>query len=147
MALYRLAWYETAAFHFALLGSCLVIFSAASVGAIRRLRMTRSGTPLARWRCGSTVGLSAVNIAFGASFGLMLAGAMDTGVIPDGVFYLLILPLASALLTVCVVFFLAWEWKTSDGTRRERVFGSIFGLAALAYLWFLDFWNLLGWHY
>jgi hypothetical protein len=75
--------------------------------------------------------LSAVNIAFSASFGLMLARSLDTGLIPDGVFYLLILPVASVLLTACVVFFLAWECKTS----------------AVAYLWFLDFWNLLGWHY
>jgi hypothetical protein len=147
MALYRLAWYETAAFHFALLASCLAIFSAASVGAIRRRRMNRSGTPLARWRCRLTIGLSAVNIAFSVGFGLMLAGAMETGLIPDGVFYLLILPVSSVLLTACVVFLIAWEWKTSAGTRRQRGFGTIFGLAALAYLWFLDFWNLLGWHY
>ncbi len=77
----------------------------------------------------------------------MLARSLDTGLIPDGVFYLLILPVASVLLTACVVFFLAWECKTSAGMGRQRIFGTIFGLAALAYLWFLDFWNLLGWHY
>jgi CubicO group peptidase (beta-lactamase class C family) len=145
--LHKLAWYETVTFHFALLGSCLVIFAAASVSAIRRLLVARPGAPRARWRLWLIVALSAVNIAFLVGFGVMLFDSLDSALIPDSVSYLLVLPVAAALLTLGFVFLLAWSWIEREGSGRERIFGSVFGLAAIAYLWFLDYWNLLGWHY
>ena len=92
-------------------------------------------------------GLSVVNLAFVLGFGLMLVQAMDTALISERVFYLLFLPVLSVPMTVGVVLLLAWEWKSRDGTGKETVFGALFGLAAVGFLWFLDYWNLLGWYY
>jgi CubicO group peptidase (beta-lactamase class C family) len=146
LALHKLAWYDTVRFHLALLASCLVIFAAASVGAIRRLGAARPEASRDRWRYRLTVALSAINVAFVVGFGFMLVGSLETALIPESVLYLLVLPVLSALLTLCVVFLLAWGWRSVE-SGRERFSGILFGLAALAYLWFLDYWNLLGWHY
>jgi CubicO group peptidase (beta-lactamase class C family) len=146
-ALHKLTWYDTVLFHLALLASCLVVFTAALAAAIRRLIVARPEAPRARWRHRLTVALSAFNIAFFVGFGVMLVDAMDTGLFPESVCYLLVLPVVAALLTLCFVFLLAWDWAKGDGSRGERISGTLVGLAALAYLWFLDYWNLLGWHY
>ena len=147
LVLHRLAWYDTVPFHLALLVSCLAIFAAASVCGIRRLVAARPEASCVRWRCRLTLVLSVVNAAFLVGFGAMLGRALETLLIPEGVLYLLLLPVASALLTLAFVLLLAWGWTKNSESCRQRISGALFGLAALAYLWCLDYWNLLGWHY
>jgi hypothetical protein len=89
--------------------------------------------------------LSLVNLAFVVGFSLMLAQAMETALIPDSVFYLLFLPVLASLLTMGFVVLLALEWKTA--AMQERLLGTCFGVTAVAYLWFVNYWNLLGWHF
>jgi hypothetical protein len=145
MTLRKVAWYDTANFHLALLLFCLLVFSAVLVRAFRRRKVIRSKPARVRWRYRLAAGLSVVNLAFVVGFSLMLVQAMETALIPDSVFYLLFLPVLALALTIGFVVLLAWEWKT--GTIRERVLGTCFGVTALAYLWFINYWNLLGWHF
>ncbi len=145
MTLRKVPWYDTVDFHRALLVFCLLIFLAVLVKAFRRRKIIRSQPPRVRWRYGLAAGLSFVNLVFVAGFSLMLVQAMETALIPDSVFYLLFLPVVALLLTIGFFVLLAWEWKT--GTMRERILGTCFGVIALAFLWFLDYWNLLGWHF
>jgi hypothetical protein len=145
MTLRKLAWYDTANFHLALLAFCLFAFVAVLVRAFRRRRLIRSQPPRVRWRYRLAAVLSLVNLAFVVGFSLMLVQAMETALIPDSVFYLLFLPVLALLLTLGFVVLLAWEWKA--GTKRERILGTCFGIIALAYLWFVNYWNLLGWHF
>lgn len=147
MVLHKLVWYDTVLFQRWLLGFLLVVFAAAALGASRRLVTRRNDSPLVRWRYRATAGLGLVNIAFAVGFGSMLLRSMDTALISESVFYLLFLPLMSAALTLCVVSLVAWEWKQRAGAPEARIRGAFVGLAALANLWFLDYWNLLGWHY
>lgn len=145
MTLRKVPWYDTADFHLALLAFCLLVFVAVLVRAFRRRKLIRSQPPRVRWRYRLAAGLSFLNLAFVVGFSLMLVQAMETALIPDSVFYLLFLPVLAMLLTIGFVVLLASEWKT--GTIRERILGTCFGVTALAYLWFVNYWNLLGWHF
>lgn len=147
MTLHKLPWYDTTAFHRSLLGVCLVVFLAVVIVAFRNRKAAKSQPPLARWRRRLAVMVSLLNLIFVVSFCLMLLQALDTALIPDSVFYLLTLPVISLLLTAVLVMVEALVWRRGVVTWSGRIFGGLVCLAAVAYIYFLNYWNLLGWHY
>ena len=60
---------------------------------------------------------------------------------------LLVLPLMAALLAIGVLVFTVLAWKRKYWTVYGRVHYTLVFLAALAFFWFLSFWNLLGWKF
>ena len=60
---------------------------------------------------------------------------------------LLVLPILSALLTLALVVLTAASWTKGDGTVANRVCTSTFSAICVAFVWFLGYWNLLGWNY
>jgi hypothetical protein len=149
----RLAWYETPGFNMTLLGGCILIFlsmiAAASIGAIRNRR--RSGDPkteprgarAARW---ILLGICVLNLLFVVGsflwinprpmFGVSVAGQIVLG-----------LGVLSAVLTVGAVGYTAVAWKDRYWTTAARAHNTLATFAAIAFVWFLNYWNLLGWRF
>jgi CubicO group peptidase (beta-lactamase class C family) len=147
MTLRKLPWTDTTVFHLMLLGACLVMFLAVLIRAFRNRKAATSQSSLARWRRRLAVTVSLLNLIFVAGFTLMLIQALDTALIPDSVFYLLALPVISLLLTVVIVVIEAWAWRRGIVTWSDGIFGALAGFAAVAFIYFLNYWNLLGWHF
>jgi CubicO group peptidase (beta-lactamase class C family) len=147
MTLHKLPWYDTTAFHRSLLAGCLVMFLAVLIWAFRNRKAAESQPPLARWRRRLAVTVSLLNFIFFVAFCLMLLQALDTALIPDSVSYLLILPVISSLLAAGLLIVEARVWRRGLVTWSGRIFGGLVCLAAVAYFYFLNYWNLLGWRY
>jgi hypothetical protein len=53
----------------------------------------------------------------------------------------------SALLTVSALVYTALAWKDGYWGVALRVYYTLVTVAAVAFIWFLNYWNLLGWRY
>jgi hypothetical protein len=53
----------------------------------------------------------------------------------------------SAALTVGALGYTALAWKNSYWGVASRVYYTLATIAAVAFVWFLNYWNLLGWRY
>jgi CubicO group peptidase (beta-lactamase class C family) len=154
MGLVKLAWYENPSFHYALLAFCLLLFLSAALGwplaALSRVvcRRPRAGNPApkrARWLAG---GMSALFLVFC----VLLAAALSNFVelmmgVPPLLKIALTLPLVAALLGLGVLFYMFKAWFRRYWTRCQRVHYTLLVLAALVFLWVLNYWNLLGWRF
>ena len=60
---------------------------------------------------------------------------------------LLFLPLLVGLLCALAVVFAALAWKNGYWKRIKRVHYTLVTVAGLAFLWWLNYWNLLGWQF
>jgi hypothetical protein len=149
----RLAWYETAGFNMALLAGCTLIFlsmiAAASIGAIRNRR--RSGDPKTEPRGARSaqwiiLGICVLNLLFVVGsflwnnpkpmFGVSIAFQFVLG-----------LGVLSAVLTIGALVYTALAWKNSYWGIASRAYYTLVTVAALAFVWFLNYWNLLGWRF
>jgi len=155
IVLEKLAWYETAGFHKGLLGFCVLIFLLAPMAwpivyFIRRLRKqsVEATRPFRSTR--SLAGLvSALNLAFVIGVVLTLhfrAYEFAYGVPPFFV-ALLCIPLATTVMTVGLLIFTVLAWKNAYWSVMGRLHYSLITLAALVFIWFLDYWNLLGFRF
>ena len=149
----RLAWYETPGFNMALLAGCMLIFlsmiAAASIGAIRNRRLRRDpraeprGARAAQW---ILLGICVLNLLFVVGsylwinpkpmFGVSIAGQIVLG-----------LGVLSAVLTVAALVCTVLAWKNSYWGIASRAYYTLVTVAAVAFVWFLNYWNLLGWRF
>lgn len=146
----KMQWYETLDFNLpVLLGSLLVFLSALSMAFIRamlkrygKLSPQPSSADLA-YRL--MVGVSLVNILF--VFGNMVWGEQLFFGIPPAYKLVLALGVLSAVLTVGAVTYCMLAWKDRFWSVAFRLYYTLVTAAAGAFIWFLNFWNLLGWRY
>jgi CubicO group peptidase (beta-lactamase class C family) len=151
----KLNWYETSRFNLALLLSSLLVFLSmipvALVRAIRNRRLSGDrklaprGARMANW---TIVGISVLNLLVVAGvaqmflnlgfprFGLSLFDRIVLG-----------LGVLSALLTVGALIYAVLAWKDRYWGIVFRIYYTLVMVAAVAFVWFLNFWNLLGWRY
>jgi CubicO group peptidase (beta-lactamase class C family) len=152
----KLNWYETPGFNMPLLLVCVLAFlSMIPVGLIRLIRdRCRSserkpasrGARAAQW---IILGISLMNLlvlvtmAWGANGGipnelldppLILKIALGLGVL-------------AAVLTIGALVYTALAWKDSYWGVAGRAYYTLVTVAAVAFVWFLNYWNLLGWRY
>jgi CubicO group peptidase (beta-lactamase class C family) len=151
----KLNWYETTGFNMGLALGCILIFlSMIPVALIRAIRNRRTsgdrkpaprGARMANW---IIVGISVLNLLFVVGTVMMLSGLgfprfgvtlTDRIVLGLGVF--------SALLTVGALVYTALAWKDRYWGVAFRVYYTLVTLAAVAFVWFLNFWNWLGWRF
>jgi hypothetical protein len=69
-------------------------------------------------------------------FGVSIAGQIVLG-----------LGVLSAVLTVGAVGYTALAWKHNYWGAASRAYYTLVTIAAVAFVWFLDYWNLLGWRF
>jgi CubicO group peptidase (beta-lactamase class C family) len=152
MSFEKVPWYETLGFNMPLLMTSLLMFiSMLIVAFIRFLRDRRrvaDQTPSSRRvRAASRliVGISVLNLLF--IVGNVMWGEQIVFGIPFAYKVVLGLGVLSALLTVGALVYTALVWKDRYWGVTFRVYYTLVTVAAVAFVWFLNQWNLLGWQY
>jgi hypothetical protein len=150
----KLDWYETASFHMALALGCVVLFlSMLPVAVLRALRTRRPrgdqppaprGARVAGWLI---VGISLLNLLFVVGTVLWGNPPTELGSISLMAKIVLGLGVVSAGLTVGALVYLVLAWKDRYWGIAFRGYVTLVTVAAVAFVWFLNYWNLLGWRY
>ena len=153
--LIKLDWYETPGFNQALLMiSSLLFLTLLLVLPLRWFWNRRSGAPrkpasrgarLAFWLM---LGISLLNlvIAFGTAAGWR-GNTKELLDPPLLIRVVLGLSILSAVLTPMVVASCLLSWKDRYWGVAFRTYYTLLTCAALAFVWFMYFYNLVGWHY
>ena len=150
----KLDWYETPGFNMPLLLVCVLVFlSMIPIAAIRFVRNRRRGGDRKPASRGARVaywiilGICVLNLLFvvgmvpGFNPPTELHGAQLIVKVVLG------LGVLSAVLTVCALMYSALAWKNKYWGIAARVHYTLVTLAAVAFVWFLNYWNLLGWRF
>jgi hypothetical protein len=150
----KLNWYETPGFNIALLlGSALIFLSMIPVVLIRFMRDRRLSSNQkipaprrARVAYWLIVGISVLNLLF------VIGTALWGNTVPlfgHSTIYRIVLGLGvlSAVLTVGALVYSVLAWKNSYWGIATRVHYTLVTVAAVAFVWFLNYWNLLGWRW
>lgn len=154
-AVQKLDWYETSGFNMALLLGCTLIFlSVMPVAAIRFIlnRRPSSNRSLASRSAsvaqGLVLALCILNLLFlvGVAWAAM-GGAVTNELLDPPLILRIVLGLGvvSAVLTVGALVYTVLAWKERYWGIAFRVYYALVTLAAVAFVWFLNYWNLLGW--
>jgi CubicO group peptidase (beta-lactamase class C family) len=148
----RLRWYETLGFNMPLLGvSLLLLLSVLPVALIRAIRnrriraVHRSASRGARLASRLIVGISVLNLLF--VVGNALWGEQIVFGVPLIHRVVLGLGVLSAALTVGALVYAALAWKDGYWGVAFRCYYTLVTIAAVAFVWFLNHWNLLGWRF
>jgi CubicO group peptidase (beta-lactamase class C family) len=142
----KLRWYEGSPFHFTLLGLSLVFFLIALVSALRHWKSDKAGPRAARWARRNLGLLGALNLAFVVAFASIFAAGLSDIVfaVPKGLYAVLTLPLIGLALTALAAVLAMRVWREGYWTRGTRLLHTAGVVAAIAFVWFLNYWNLLG---
>ena len=149
----KLNWYETRGFNMALAVGCVLMFvSMIAVAAIRFIRNRRqSGYRKADPRGARVayqivVGISVLNLLFVIG---TVAWGNPVPLFGVSTIYKIVLGLGvvSAVLTVGALLYSVLAWKRGYWGIAARVHYTLVTVAAVAFVWFLNYWNLLGWRF
>ena len=151
----KLNWYETTGFNVGLLFGCLLVFLSmipvALVRAISNRRISGDRKPApraARTANWIIVAISVLNLLFVADVAKMVTGLgfpffgvtlFDKMVLGLGVL--------SAVLTIGALVYTVQAWKKGYWGIAFRIYYTLVTVVAVAFVWFLNQWNLLGWRF
>src|SRR5579875_2167849 len=152
----KVPWYGTAAFQVTLVEALMVILLSGCVWwpvywLVRRWQKKSSPENGAlRWARWAAAVLGAMNVFFIIEM-LHLLNRMDDwdfvyGVPPD-IKALLWIPTVTTVLAAVVVCFAIWAWRRRFWSLAGRIHYSVIAAAALVFVWFFAYWNLLGFRY
>ena len=146
----KVRWYEAPPFSYVLLAVCGILFLTTlrwPFGAMFRkaCKKRKEENPAPSSFRLVAGGLSVLYLVFFIGLAISVSDEMKIifGV-PTEVKILLAFPLMSAVLTVAAFFFMLKAWLKKYWTRCARLHYTFIVLASIATLWFLNFWNLLG---
>jgi CubicO group peptidase (beta-lactamase class C family) len=152
MAFEKAPWYETPGFSLPLLALSLLLFlSILPVALIRFIGERRQGsnrqpaTRRVRLAFQLMVVISLLNLLFIA--GNLIWGEQIVFGIPFAYKVVLGLGVLSAILTAVGLVFTLLAWKERFWGFSFRLYYTLVTIAALAFVWFLQQWNLLGWQF
>jgi hypothetical protein len=152
----KLDWYETPGFHMVFAQICVLVFlSMFPIALIRFIRARRTGAdrnPAPRGaRMADRIILAVIllNMLFLVGVALKfpptqpseLHGIVLTTKIAIGFGVL------SALLTPAALVYAVLAWKDRYWGIAYRMYYTLVTIAAIAFVWFLHYWNWLGWRY
>jgi CubicO group peptidase (beta-lactamase class C family) len=151
----KVKWYETLHFNMVLAVGCLLVFlSIIPVVLVRLIRSRRLGrdrkvTPrgarIAQWVIAATC---AASLAF--VLGTVLWG--DAALVPlfgvSPAFRIVLgIGVVAAVLTAGAVIYAVLAWKNGYWNTAARIYYTVVTVGAVAFIWFLNSWNLLGWRF
>lgn len=152
MAFTKLAWYQTPAFHIGLPGVCVALLLSAVVAwpvaaLVRRRRVDTLERPrpvLSRIAGWLAWGASALSIAFVAGCAIALSDPQEiTYGLPPLLRGALVIPPIIAVLAVGALILTVPVWIRGYWGVLGRAYYTLVKLAALGFVWFLYYWNLL----
>ena len=147
----RAPWYELRSFNMPLVIISVLLFISmlitAPVQAVINRRRGAHLRPAARTARWILVAISLLNLVFlcGMLFGYHPPTELH-GVAPS-INLLLTTTVMSALLTAAALVYIVLAWKDRYWGIALRVYYTLVTAAALAFVWFLNQWNLLGWQF
>jgi hypothetical protein len=153
-ALEKLSWYERAVVQKALFVFFGCVFGCAVLGGLvawirkgRRAAHSAADQRLDKLRYWAGA-VAAANLFFLAGMFLAFLNkvAMAFG-LPVYVWLLLCIPLITTAATLVILWQVWAAWRSRAGTSASRAFYSLVAFAAVAFVPFLAYWNLLGFHY
>lgn len=151
----KIAWYQTPAFHFGLLLTCLVLFLGTGLSAlirlVRAIRRKGSRPPkasavrseLPRWlgwiiSTLNVIVLIGLVLLFGSSDLYAVQFAMSPALVA-----VMVLASISTLFTLGMIFSSFLVWRMSPWNWWQRLFSVLLALAGIAFSIDLNFWHLL----
>ena len=149
----KLNWYETRGFNMVLALGCVSLFlsmiPAVLIRFIRNRRLRSDPKPVSRGARAAywiIVGISVLNLLFVIGTVLWFDPVPVFGV---AMIYKIVLGLGvfAAVLTVGALIYSVLAWKRSYWGMAARVHYTLVTVAAVAFVWFLNYWNLLGWRF
>lgn len=150
----KLAWYETPGFNMPLFLGCVLVFlSMLPIAAILFFRSRRSGGDRRPASGGARVagwvilGVCLLNLLFLAGFALLFHPPTELHGVALSIQIVLGLGVAAAVLTVVALVYMVLAWKDSYWGVGLRVYYTLVTITAVAFVWFLNTWNLLGWRF
>jgi hypothetical protein len=155
-AFVKLNWYETPGFNMALaLGCVLVFLSMIPVAAIRFIRNRRTGgdrRPVSR---GASVagwiilGICVLNLLFLVGIAIWFRPMRPSELHGLSLIVEIVLGLGvlAAVLTAGALVYTVLAWKNRYWGIAGRAYYTLVTIAAVAFVWFLNSWNWLGWRY
>jgi CubicO group peptidase (beta-lactamase class C family) len=150
----KLDWYETPSFNMRLLLVCVLIFlSMLPIGLIRFVRNHRLGSDRKPTLRGAQVaysiitGICVLNLLVLIGHVLWLNTPNIVSGTPLITKIVLGLSVLSAVLTVGALVYTVPAWKNRYWGIAFRLYYTLVTVAAVAFVWFLNYWNLLGWRY
>ena len=144
-------WYELRSFNMPLVIISVLLFIsmliAAPVQAVINRRRGADLGPASRTAPWILVAISVLNLVFlcGMLFGYHPTTELHGVALP--IKLLLTTTVMSALLTAAALIYIILAWKNRYWGIAFRVYYTLVTAAALAFVWFLNQWNLLGWQF
>jgi hypothetical protein len=147
----RTPWYELPSFNMPLVVvsvllfiSVLIVVPVQAVIDRRRGAGTRPAFRTFRW---ILVAISLLNLVFlfGMLFGYRPPTELHGVALP--IKLLMTTTVMSALLTAAALVYLVLAWRDRDWGVASRFYHTFVTIAAVAFIWFLNQWNLLGWRF
>jgi len=152
-AMVKLAWYEIPVLHYTLLAMAMFLFLSTLVwplGALSRLLCRRKkDIRSAPWFVrGIAGGMSTCYVLFLIGLIMALSNQLELMFgVPSILKLALVFPLIAAGLTIGTLILTYFVWKNKYWTVCGRIHYTLIMLASPVFLWFLCFWNLLGFRF
>jgi CubicO group peptidase (beta-lactamase class C family) len=148
----KVAWYDDSNVNYALLGACVLLFLSTLIWPLRAIFNRSPEKPeqdrpsrAARWLAG---GSSMLNLLFIVGFASLFSASPTEAdfiyTIPAWLIAMLTVALIAAILALVSTAFAALAWKNGYWSPLSRVHYTLVVLALLAFVWWLNNWNLLG---
>ncbi|HAX69038.1 MAG TPA: serine hydrolase domain-containing protein [Anaerolineales bacterium] len=145
----KMDWYETSAFNMVALQICLLLLlSMLPVGLIRAFRNRAASRPT-RVADSILFGISLLNALFLVGIAIWFRPMRPSELhgISLTVEIVMGLGVLSALLTPAALVYTVLAWKNKYWGVAYRVYYTLVTVAAVGFVWFLQYWNWLGWRY
>jgi len=145
----KISWWQTGAFHGLVVGLSVVLFISMLANAFYRRKDERvKAAPYKYGRWAITIA-GAMNIVFLVT--LVLAISKGEAALLQGFpgFFkaALVLPMISVVLTLGALVVAVQVWRKGMDGRAGRIHYSLVTLAGVLFLWSMNYWNLLGYHF
>lgn len=145
----RVQWYESSALHGFIVVLGIALFVSTLVSAIRQRRADRDGAANVRWARPVLALAGALLLAFLIISALALAGGYDDLIhkIPTALYLALLFPLLAIPLALVSIYFTVIVWRRGAWRFGARLHYTLATLAAVCFLFILNYWNLLGYKF